>query len=449
MKKSLIRQLKSEDWVIVGAGAAILLLALLFPRWMPAMPKDLSSAGNWMSAGAMFLFLLVLTGVCQRILGRPLRRFAVSLLAIFGVALLSQAVASIPAIKRLGFEAVFFSVIFGLVISNFFRVPEWLKPAIQSEFYIKIGIVCLGATILFGEVLQSGVYALIQAFIVVFTVWYFAFWLARRMRVDEETSTMLASSVSICGVSAAIATCGVIRGDNKKLSYIISLVLVCAVPMMYLMPWLAGLLLPTVLSNPETVQEVAGAWMGGTIDTTGAVVASGALLGETAEQTAIIVKSSQNVLLGIAAFVISLYWSYKGQNKRQRPSVRVIWERFPKFVVGFVAVSLLFSLFFAGSEAGPHFGQDVQQYALQYRVRLHRPRNPFPGYFLEGKPPHVLGFHDGPDVQHRSHADRGLPAVRRTETLSELGSGNPKGTAIGTLLGVPISLPGYRLRRKK
>ncbi|MEI3573018.1 MAG: putative sulfate exporter family transporter [Alistipes putredinis] len=353
MKKSLIRQLKSEDWVIVGAGAAILLLALLFPRWMPAMPKDLSSAGNWMSAGAMFLFLLVLTGVCQRILGRPLRRFAVSLLAIFGVALLSQAVASIPAIKRLGFEAVFFSVIFGLVISNFFRVPEWLKPAIQSEFYIKIGIVCLGATILFGEVLQSGVYALIQAFIVVFTVWYFAFWLARRMRVDEETSTMLASSVSICGVSAAIATCGVIRGDNKKLSYIISLVLVCAVPMMYLMPWLAGMLLPTVLSNPETVQEVAGAWMGGTIDTTGAVVASGALLGETAEQTAIIVKSSQNVLLGIAAFVISLYWSYKGQNKRQRPSVRVIWERFPKFVVGFVAVSLLFSLFFAGSEAAP------------------------------------------------------------------------------------------------
>lgn len=226
MKKSLIRQLKSEDWVIVGAGAAILLLALLFPRWMPAMPKDLSSAGNWMSAGAMFLFLLVLTGVCQRILGRPLRRFAVSLLAIFGVALLSQAVASIPAIKRLGFEAVFFSVIFGLVISNFFRVPEWLKPAIQSEFYIKIGIVCLGATILFGEVLQSGVYALIQAFIVVFTVWYFAFWLARRMRVDEETSTNARQ------LGQHLRRFGRYRhlrrdpGRQQELSYIISLVLV-------------------------------------------------------------------------------------------------------------------------------------------------------------------------------------------------------------------------------
>lgn len=335
MKKSLIRQLKSEDWVIVGAGAAILLLALLFPRWMPAMPKDLSSAGNWMSAGAMFLFLLVLTGVCQRILGRPLRRFAVSLLAIFGVALLSQAVASIPAIKRLGFEAVFFSVIFGLVISNFFRVPEWLKPAIQSEFYIKIGIVCLGATILFGEVLQSGVYALIQAFIVVFTVWYFAFWLARRMRVDEETSTMLASSVSICGVSAAIATCGAIKGDSRKLSFVVSLVLVVAVPMMYLMPWLARSL--------GLSQEVAGAWMGGTIDTTGAVVASGKFLGDVAETYSVIVKSSQNVLLGVAAFAISIYWSLRGTNQAERPTARVLWDRFPKFVIGFVLTSLLFS----------------------------------------------------------------------------------------------------------
>ena len=157
--------------------------------------------------------------------------------------------------------------------------------------------------------------------------------------------------------------------------------------MMYVMPWLAGLLLPTVVANPETVQEVAGAWMGGTIDTTGAVVASGALLGETAEQTAIIVKSSQNVLLGIAAFVISLYWSYKGQKKRQRPSVRVIWERVPEIRGGFRRgiAPLQPLLRRQRSRVGPHFGQDVQQYALQYRVRLHRPRNPFPGYFLEGK----------------------------------------------------------------
>ena len=96
------------------------------------------------------------------------------------------------------------------------------------------------------------------------------------MKVDDEMATMLSSSVSICGVSAAIATCGVIKGDNKKLSYIISLVLVCAVPMMYVMPWLAKLVLPALLGDPKVVEEVAGAWMGGTIDTTGAVVAAAA-----------------------------------------------------------------------------------------------------------------------------------------------------------------------------
>ena len=157
------------------------------------------------------------------------------------------------------------------------------------------------------------------------------------MKIDEQTGTMLSSAVSICGVSAAIATCGVIKGDNKKLSYIISLVLVCAIPMMYLMPWLADIM--------GLNEEVAGAWLGGTIDTTGAVAASGTMLGDTAAQTAIIVKSSQNVLLGVAAFIISLYWSYKGKNHEEKPSLGVIWDRFPKFVVGFILASIVFSFF--------------------------------------------------------------------------------------------------------
>ena len=146
---------------------------------------------------------------------------------------------------------------------------------------------------------------------------------------------MLASAVSICGVSAAIATCGAIKGDSRKLSFVVSLVLVVAVPMMYLMPWLARSL--------GLSQEVAGAWMGGTIDTTGAVVASGKFLGDVAETYSVIVKSSQNVLLGVAAFAISIYWSLRGTNQAERPTARVLWDRFPKFVIGFVLTSLLFS----------------------------------------------------------------------------------------------------------
>lgn len=333
--KKWLRQFATEDWIIVFAGAVILALAVAFPTLMPEMPKTLSSAQDWLSALYMFLFVLVLTYITSAALKRPLKGIFLSLLVIFVLTLAAQLLASVPAIKKLGFESVFFAVILGLIVSNVFRVPDWLRPAIQSEFYIKIGIICLGSTILFKEVLESGTFGLAQSLIVVFTVWYFAFWVGKKMNVDPEMRTMLSSAVSICGVSAAIATCGVIKGDNKKLSYVISLVLIIAIPMMYLLPWLSGLM--------GLNEEVAGAWLGGTIDTTGAVAASGTLIGETAAKTAVIVKSSQNVLLGVAAFVISLLWSYRGTNHVERPTLGVIWDRFPKFVVGFILASLVFS----------------------------------------------------------------------------------------------------------
>ncbi len=349
--KKLLKDLKQEDWIIVFAGALILIVALLFPQFMPSMPKSLATGANWLDAGYILIFLLALTYLTQLAMGRKVKGIFLSFLAIFALTLLAQMTAAVPFIKEIGLEAVFFAVVFGLIISNVFGVPNWLKPAIQSEFYIKIGIVCLGATILFGEVVHSGLYALIQALIVVFCVWYFAFWVSRKkFKVDDEMSTMLASSVSICGVSAAIATAGAIKGDGKKLSYIISLVLVCAIPMMYVMPWIAKMVLPLILNDPTAIQEVAGAWMGGTIDTTGAVVASGALLGDAAETTAVIVKSSQNVLLGVAAFVISLYWAYRGKEGVERPTAAVIWHRFPKFVVGFILASLVFSIFFDSAD---------------------------------------------------------------------------------------------------
>ena len=335
--KKWLRQLASEDWIIVFAGALILLLAAVFPSSMPQMPKSLDSAGSWLSALYMFVFLLILTYLTSAALRRPVKGLFLSLLVIFALTLGAQLLAAIPVFKNLGLEPVFFSVILGLLVSNTVGVPGWLKPAIQSEFYIKIGIICLGSTILFKEVLESGAYGLAQSLIVVFTVWYFAFWVGKKMKVDPEMGTMLSSAVSICGVSAAIATCGVIKGDNKKLSYVISLVLIVAIPMMYLLPWLSRLL--------GLNEEVSGAWLGGTIDTTGAVAASGTLIGETAAKTAVIVKSSQNVLLGVAAFVISLMWSYRGttSGKVEKMRAKVIWDRFPKFVVGFVLASLVFS----------------------------------------------------------------------------------------------------------
>ncbi|WP_300728061.1 putative sulfate exporter family transporter [uncultured Rikenella sp.] len=334
--RQILNQFKTEDWLAVGAGLLIMLLAIAMPGQMPVMPKSLASWGAWQNIALLIAGLFVIVYGAGKMLGRSTRGILPSLLVIFGIALAAQYVAGLPVVKNsTGLESVFFAVAFGLLISNTVGVPDWMRPALQSEFYVKIGLVLLGTTVIFGEIMQAGALGLIQALVVVLCVWNFGYWVARKLGVDREMSTMLASAVSICGVSAAIATCGAIKGDSKKLSYVISLVLVVAIPMMYGMPYLAmwmGL-------SPE----VAGAWMGGTIDTTGAVVASGAVLGETAEQYSVIVKFSQNVLLGLAAFAISIYWSYAGKDHREKPTAGVLWERFPKFVLGFVLASLVFS----------------------------------------------------------------------------------------------------------
>jgi uncharacterized membrane protein YadS len=194
----------------------------------------------------------------------------------------------------------------------------------------------MGATILFGELMQAGVLGMVQAVLVVSVIWYFGYWLARRLRLDEEFSVMLTTAVAICGVSAAIAACGAIQGDKKKLSYVASVVLIVAVPMMILQPW--------IVKSFGIPDIVGGAWLGGTLDTSGSVVAAGALISEQAMKIGTIVKFSQNVLIGLAAFLLSVWWTMKKSGEvREKPGIGVIWERFPKFVLGFMVASLVFS----------------------------------------------------------------------------------------------------------
>ncbi len=344
----------NEEWLIVLLGFVILALIAIFPGFMNDIKmlnvKTLVSATGWLNAAYTFVFLFLIILISALAMKKPVKGIFFSFLVIFVLTMVAQLLASIPFCKEYGLESVLFAVLLGLIISNVFGVPEWMKPAIQSEFYIKIGIICLGATIIFGEIIKSGAYGLAQALLVVLCVWYFAFWISRKLfKVDDEMSTMIASSVSICGVSAAIATCGTIRGNQKKLSYVISLVMVVAIPMLYIMPLLCDWILPFIFPNNDiAAQQVAGAWLGGTIDTTAAVAASGALLGEVAGDTAVIVKASQNVLLGLAAFAISLFWSVRDTGSVMETKGSVIWHRFPKFVLGMIIASAVFSIWFKG-----------------------------------------------------------------------------------------------------
>ena len=147
------------------------------------------------------------------------------------------------------------------------------------------------------------------------------------------------TAISICCVSAAIAAAGSVLANKEQLAYITALVIVTALPLMVLMPYLA------VAMNLSPA--VAGAWFGGNIDTTAAVVAAGTIHSESAMKVASIVKMSQNALIGLVAFLLALYWVIVVERQPQgRPRVRVIWDRFPKFILGFVAASILASIGF-------------------------------------------------------------------------------------------------------
>lgn len=341
--------LVTEDWTVVILGLGIIFLALfgvIVPvpsfSWdnFQQLGDQVLEQGNVIKFFSQFFLLFTVAVIGAFLLGKPIKPLLVVFPVVFiitGVALL---LAGNSTVKEYNLEAVIFSLAIGLAISNFFKLPDWFRQALSTELYVKIGLVLLGTTVIFGDILKAGSLGLIQALVVVLSVWYFAFWLCKKLKIDQEMALMLSSAVSICGVSAAIATSGAIKGDSKKLSYVISLVLITAIPMMIVMPYLASWM--------GLSQEVTGAWLGGSIDTTGAVVASGSLVGEEALKISTIVKFSQNVLLGIAAFAISIYWTYsksKSAESAEKPTLKVIWERFPKFVLGFVFASILFSFF--------------------------------------------------------------------------------------------------------
>ncbi len=357
MNKSGSSLLRTEDWVAVWLGFLLIVLILVGVR--PEVPKFRWAVGgdagatlgavlsnaNLARAVVIGLGFLVLSAIGIAVMGGCVGAYVIGFPVVYALAWLSQLIAGNSTVNYWGLEYVIFALLIGLFVSNVIGVPGWLREAVRTEYYIKTGLVLLGAGILFFEIVQAGALGIVQALLVVSVVWYVCFWLSRWLRVDDEFAVMLSTAVSICGVSAAIAACGAIQGDKKKLSYVTSLVLVVAVPMMIVMPWMIK-----AFGIPDIV---GGAWLGGTLDTSGSVVAAGALISEPAMKAGVIVKFSQNVLIGVAAFLLSVWWTVKkGKEKGERPSARVIWERFPKFVLGFLIASFAFSFLLDAGTVG-------------------------------------------------------------------------------------------------
>ncbi|MFR9583937.1 MAG: putative sulfate exporter family transporter, partial [Rikenellaceae bacterium] len=201
---NLLQKFKTEDWVVTLMGTILLTLSAVIPKaYMPTIPKTWEM---WGQGFYLFATCLVVLYVGQRLLGKPIKGLFVSFVFVFLLTVAAQVLASIPFIKAYGFESVFFSVILGIILRNAFTLPQWLRPAILNEYYIKIGVVCLGAEILFSNIMKSGLFGLGQSIIGVAVVWFSAYNILRLFKVDMRSSMVAASGLTICGVSAAVST---------------------------------------------------------------------------------------------------------------------------------------------------------------------------------------------------------------------------------------------------
>lgn len=361
--------LQNEDWWACYIGWFILLLAIggLLPHapkiaaWTSlteAFPKGASTIWTTVVLCLTFGVLTFVGGIFMKF---DLKRYVPGFFVIFALTFISMVISKQAFIKKWGISYVLFALMFGLIISNIFKVPKILKAAGQTEFFVKIGLVCMGATIMFSVVLKAGLIGVVQAVLVATVVWFGTYWICRKFAISQKFSSIIASANAICGVSATIAAGGAVMGDPKEVSYMVAWVLVCAVVLILVMPPLAVLMdLPT---------NWAGAWVGGVIDNTGAVIAAGEVIrdaqgnpSKAAVNAAAMVKMAQNVMIGLVAFLMAMWatMSLDKQEGAEKPSFMEVWYRFPKFVVGFMVASLVVSFI-----VEPAMGNDAAKAAAK------------------------------------------------------------------------------------
>jgi len=290
-------------------------------------------------------------------MGNSVSRFLLGYAFVFVIAVFAFVLAQQATIKSYGIEYAAWAVLIGLIISNTVGTPKWVMPGVQTEYYIKTGLVLLGAEVLFNKIVAIGIPGIFVAWVVtpIVLVCTYIFGQTVVKMPSKTLNITISADMSVCGVSAAIATAAACRAKKEELTLAVGLSLVFTAIMMVVMPlFINAVGMPHILG---------GAWMGGTIDSTGAVAAAGAFLSDTALYVAATIKMIQNVLIGVTAFGVAVYWTYKVEAiPGQHVSLWEIWHRFPKFVLGFLAASIIFSILFGS------MGEDAGNAVLDYGV---------------------------------------------------------------------------------
>ncbi|WP_027182862.1 YeiH family protein [Desulfovibrio inopinatus] len=297
----------------------------------------------------LMIVLALFFSIGAYFMGKPVGGFLVGFVGVFAVSILAYFLAGQSTMAHYGIGNAAWAIAIGMLIANTIGTPKWIKPALEVEYFIKTGLVLLGAEVLFNKVIAIGVPGIFVAWVVTPIVLISTFIFGQKvLKIPSKTLNMVISAdMSVCGTSAAIATAAACRAKKEELTLSIGLSLVFTAIMMIVMP--------AIIKATGMPYILGGAWMGGTIDATGAVAAAGAFLSEKALYVAATIKMIQNVLIGVTAFGVAVYWCAKVEcQEGQKVSWMEIWYRFPKFVLGFLTASVIFSLIYSslGSDAG-------------------------------------------------------------------------------------------------
>ncbi len=231
-------------------------------------------------------------------------------------------------------EYVLWAILIGMVISNTVGVAKVFRPGIATyEFWLKLGIVLLGARFILGDVLKLGGVSLILVFLELAVAIGIMTVLGRAFKLKPKLVSLLAIGSSICGVSAIIAGKGAIEADDDDAAFAIAAILALGA---------FGLFVYPAVAHAFNMSDQAfGVWAGLAVDNTAEAAAAGSIFSDAAGKIAVLTKTTRNAMIGFVVLAYALYWASRGQAKEVTNKAAFLWQKFPKFVLGFLFVSLL------------------------------------------------------------------------------------------------------------
>ena len=354
---------KTEDWWAVWLGLLIVVVGLLVFSGGSTIKGWAVTPGTWANSAALakdfgtnvggyvvvFLLFGVVFTLSMGVMGRKVSEFVPGFILLFLGALAMLYLAGWTVMKEFDLGAPLLALLIGLGIGNTIKLPEWFKTSLRTEYYIKTGIVLLGATLPMTLIFSAGPIAFLQATIVSVSTWLTIYLAATKIfKLEPQFGAVLGAGGAVCGVSASIAVGGAVKAKKDHISIGIAVVSVWAIVMIFALTFITKAMIPGSLSPGE-----AGAWVGTSefADAAGfAVVAEIANRhGDAAINTFTLMKViGRDIWIGIWCLILSLvsvtYWERQGAGGQQRLGGGIIWERFPKFVLGFFAASAIMSI---------------------------------------------------------------------------------------------------------